>query len=218
MIELIDFGLGEYDEILSQQKEKFDQLILSKRDGLPGKEYLMIGEHSSVITIGRRGKISNLLQDERYLSKEGIKVHHITRGGDITYHNPGQIILYPIIDLERHGFGVKTYVEFLEKNIIELLSLYGIKGEVIEGATGVWLGAGTPNERKICAIGIKCSRFCTMHGLSLNVNNDLTGFTFINPCGFQDKGVTSIEQEIGQKVELKEVKERLINLLSTKLG
>lgn len=196
MIEISDFGISDYCDVLNKQTSLFEKLIQDKKEGNPGNEMILIGEHFPVITVGRRGKDSNILFSEENLRKEGVRIYHIGRGGDVTFHGPGQLILYPILDLEKHKLGVKDYVGILEESVIEVLGKYGIKGERIEGATGVWISKGSDNERKISAIGIKCSRFCTMHGLSLNINLDLSGFEMINPCGFQDKGVTSIQKEL----------------------
>lgn len=200
---VIDFGITEYKEILELQLKLFEKLVEDKRTGKVGEEIILIGEHPSVITLGRRANDANILVSTEILERNGIKLFHIGRGGDVTYHCPGQLIVYPIIDLENHGLGVKDYIHLLEETVIRLLAIYGIKGERIEGATGVWIGKGTFDERKICAIGIKCSRFCTMHGIGLNVVSDLNGFNLINPCGFQDKGVTSIEKEIPLNSDLK---------------
>lgn len=191
-----DFGLVAYGTILNLQEEKFNRLIEDKKRGIAGEECVLIGEHKDVVTLGRRAKEENILLPLVYLKQKGIEVFRIGRGGDVTFHNPGQLIVYPILDLDRHKLGVKDYVSLLEESVLRLLAVYGIKGERIEGATGVWIGKGTENERKICAIGVKCSHFCTMHGLALNVDNDLSGFGLINPCGFKDKGVTSMRLEI----------------------
>ena len=130
----------------------------------------------------------------------------VNRGGDITYHGPGQLVVYPIIDMANFGVGVKEYVDLLEEVVIRTVGEFGITGERLEGATGVWLDAHTPRARKICAIGIKCSRYVTMHGFALNVNTDLNYFNYINPCGFVDKGVTSIAKEVGAEIPVAEVK------------
>lgn len=195
-IKEIDFGIKDYEEILVIQEQLFQNLIAEKLKGSLSQEYLLIGEHFPVITLGRRARQSNILVPQGFLDEKGIKTYRIGRGGDVTYHGPGQLILYPILDLSMHNLSVKDYVNILEETIILLLSEYGIRGERVEGATGVWIGKGSDEERKICAMGIKCSRFCTMHGLALNVTTDLSGFSFINPCGFQDKGVTSIQEEL----------------------
>ena len=196
MLEIIDFGLAHYGEILEMQTKLFENLISQKKTGKIEKEYLLLGEHPAVITLGRRAKPENILATPTQLHSREIPIFQIGRGGDVTYHCPGQLIVYPIIDLERHNLGVKEYVNTLEESVIRLLRKYGIEAERIESATGVWLGKNSSEERKVCAIGVKCSRFCTMHGLALNVNADLSGFSLINPCGFQDKGVTSIHKEM----------------------
>ncbi|MDE5806637.1 MAG: lipoyl(octanoyl) transferase LipB, partial [Muribaculaceae bacterium] len=143
----------------------------------------------------------------RCLLETGIRIE---RGGDITFHGPGQAILYPIIDLEHRSLGVKNYVSILEESVIELLKGFGIKGERVEGATGVWIGKDTESERKICAIGVKISRSVTMHGLALNINTNLDAFSAINPCGFVNKGVTSMQKELGKEVDMHMVKEKLL--------
>lgn len=195
MVKVIDFGIGEYEEILNRQRELFLSLVKDKKEGREGEEFILIGEHFPVITLGRRAQENNVLIPQNILKERGIELYKIERGGDVTYHGPGQLIVYPILDLEKHRLGVKDYVYLLEETIIKLLQNYGIKSERVDGATGVWIDKGSKKERKICAIGIKCSRFCTMHGLALNVNPDLTGFSLIHPCGFVDKGVTSLQKE-----------------------
>lgn len=220
-MQIIDFGLSDYKEVLTLQEELFQNLIQSKKDSNKEQEYILIGEHHPVITIGRKGKEENVLISTRELDERGIKVYKISRGGDVTYHCPGQIIVYPIIDLEKHNIGVKDYVDLLEESVIGLLKEYGIQGEKIEGATGIWIGKGTPGERKICAIGIKCNRFCTMHGLSLNVKSDLDGFRLINPCGFIDKGVTSIQKEVDKEkrgsIDISKIKKVFLDIFIKKL-
>ena len=211
-LEIIDFGTEDYENVLNLQQQCFDQLIQDKKAGKEGKEYILIGEHYPVITLGRKAKESNILASPDSLALKGIRSYHIGRGGDVTFHCPGQLIIYPILDLERHGLGVKDYVDILEESVIRLLANHNIKGERVEGATGVWLGKNTPEERKISAIGIKCSRFCTMHGLSLNINADLSGFHLINPCGFQDKGVTSMKIEKGIEFEIEKLKKEFLHI------
>lgn len=212
-VEIIDFGISDYEEILKKQELLFERLVTRKKEKEEqAKEFLLIGEHPPVITIGRRGKESNIIVSKESLQRLGIRVYNISRGGDVTYHCPGQMIAYPILDLERHRLGVKSYIDILEKSVIILLSEFGIKGDQIEGATGVWIGKGTSEERKICAMGVKCSRFCTMHGIALNVNTNLNGFSLINPCGFIDKGVTSIQNEIGQGIDMDFIKKRFSHI------
>ena len=211
-LEIIDFGTEDYENVLYLQQQCFDQLIQDKKAGKEGKEYILIGEHYPVITLGRKAKESNILASPESLTLKGIRSDHIGRGGDVTFHCPGQLIIYPILDLERHGLGVKDYVDILEETVIRLLANHNIKGERVEGATGVWLCKNTSEERKISAIGIKCSRFCTMHGLSLNINADLSGFNLINPCGFQDKGVTSMKIEKGIEFEMEKLKKEFLHI------
>ena len=212
MIEIVDFGLMDYNEVLEKQRGFFETLVNDKKRGRHGKEYLLIGEHHPVITLGRRAKESNVLYPKEMLEEKGVKIFHIERGGDVTYHNPGQLIVYPILDLDKHKLGVKDFVNLMEESIILLLAKYGIRGERIEGKTGVWIGKDTSNERKICAIGVKCSHFCTMHGLALNIENDLSGFQLINPCGFTDKSVTSLMIETKDEINMKEIKEDFLHI------
>lgn len=217
--EIIDFGLSRYKDIRECQKSYRKKVIESKTSDTSGPlpEYLMIGEHYPVYTLGFHGEAGNILVSEEFLGKKGCEVIRIERGGDITYHGPGQVILYPIIDLQAHGLGVKQYVSILEETIIQVLEEYGVKGERIEGATGVWIGKATNDERKICAIGIKVSRGVTMHGLALNVNTDLSYFSYINPCGFKEKGVTSLSMELGQHMDIEELKRKIIDKFLTLL-
>lgn len=201
---------ADYGETLALQKNEFEGRIKSRKRGEALAEDLVIfAEHKPVYTLGRHADESNLLLPEALLKAHGAGVYRIDRGGDITYHGPGQLTVYPILDLQRLRLGVKDYVYALEEAVILTISGYGIKGERVEGATGVWIDAGTPRERKISAIGIRCSRHVSMHGLSLNVGRDLSGFAAINPCGFTDKGVTSISTETGRNIGIDEVKERL---------
>lgn len=210
-LKVLDFGVSEYRDIWTEQCSIQSYLVGCKKEHIPVEtEYLLVGEHPSVYTIGFHGDITNLKVSEEELNREGVECIRIERGGDITYHGPGQMIAYPIIDLENHGLGVKGYVALLEDCVIRLLEEYGIKGESVEGATGVWIGKGTDRERKICAIGVKCTRFITMHGLALNVNTDLTAFNAINPCGFTDKGVTSISAETGSQIDMNTLKEKFV--------
>ena len=164
-------------------------------------------------TLGRSGKANNLLISEQQLQQIGASYFHINRGGDITYHGPGQLVCYPILDLERYGLGLKEYVFLIEEAVILLCASYGIQAMRLEKATGVWLDAHTSRARKICAIGVRSSRYVTMHGMALNVNTDLRYFSYINPCGFIDKGVTSLVQELKVLVPMVEVKHRLADIM-----
>ena len=200
-------GRADYRPVWDEQKRLFQALIEYKRNSSDNsssmpEESLLLVEHNPVITLGKHGKIENLLVSEETLKNRGIECIRIERGGDITYHGPGQLVAYPIIDLERYHLGVKDYVNLLEETVIRTIARYGINGERVEGASGVWIGKGTPDERKICALGVKCSHFVTMHGLALNVNTNLDAFSVINPCGFTDRGVTSIAQETGSTVDI----------------
>ena len=206
-LKVIDLGLFDYREAWTFQHTLFDGMVEKKKGGIkPEKEYLIIVEHPPVITLGRHAHQENVLLSYDALRERGIEVFEIERGGDVTFHAPGQLVAYPILDLEQHHLGVKDYVWHLEEAVILTIAHYGIKGERIEGASGVWIGKGGDKERKICALGVKCSRFCTMHGLALNVNTDLSGFNAINPCGFIDRGVTSIAKETGKDMDFEEVK------------
>lgn len=207
-MKIIDKGLTDYSETLALQREIFSKKTeLKKRGEDAGEDIVLLTEHYPVVTLGRHAKEENLLLPESMLAERGVPVYRIERGGDVTYHAPGQLVVYPIIDLEKHRIGVKQYVDILEESVIRTISHFGIAGERVKGASGVWIGAGTSEERKICALGVKCSRFITMHGLALNVNTDLSGFGLINPCGFTDKGVTSIAEESGNEVSMDEVKD-----------
>jgi len=167
------------------------------------------------MTLGKSGHESNLLIPETLLQNRGIEFFHINRGGDITYHGPGQITGYPVFDLDYWHLGLKQYIHQLEETVIRFLAIYGIKGERLEGATGVWLDPQVKGRaRKICAIGVKSSRFVTMHGFALNINTDLSYFTLINPCGFVDKGVTSLENELGGKQDFELAKSQLHKLFA----
>lgn len=208
---IIDEGLKDYGEMLEKQRSLFSDMVANKKSGMPiESEFLFLVEHNPVVTLGKHAKESNLLLPEEILLKQGVSVFHIERGGDVTYHGPGQLVAYPLIDLEAHRLGVKDYVNLLEEVVIRTISDFGIKGERVAGASGVWIGSGTPSERKICALGVKCSRFVTMHGLALNVNTDLNGFRLIIPCGFIDKGVTSMARELNGMVDMKFLKNRFL--------
>ncbi|MDE5871378.1 MAG: lipoyl(octanoyl) transferase LipB [Muribaculaceae bacterium] len=218
-LRIIDEGIKEYSVMLSKQRKLFSAMVDKKKKGIPiEEEYIMMVEHPSVITMGKHARNTNVLIEENELTRLGIRVHHIERGGDVTFHGPGQLVVYPILDLEAHKLGVKDYVDLLEEAVIQTISEFGIQGERIKGANGVWIGAGTAHERKICALGIKCSRYISMHGLALNVNTDLNGFHMINPCGFTDKGVTSMKAERNKQVDINLIKKIMAERFRQLLG
>ena len=204
-----DWNPVPYAEAWQRQTEWFDNLILAKQKGEDYENRIIMCEHPHVYTLGRSGKENNMLLTEAQLEKIGATLYHIDRGGDITYHGPGQLVCYPILNLEEFGLGLKEYVHVLEEAVIRVCESYGISAGRLEKATGVWLEGNTPRARKICAIGVRSSHFVTMHGLALNVNTDLRYFSYIHPCGFIDKGVTSLRQELGYDLPMSEVKQRL---------
>lgn len=213
-----DAGIQPYRSMWLRQQQTADALIAAKAAGTAGEERLILVEHTPVFTLGKHGHADNMLRSPQWLADKGIDCVRTDRGGDITYHGPGQLVAYPIIDMEAHRLGVKAYVHLLEETVLQLIARYGIHGERVEGATGVWLEHNTPRERKICAIGIHCHRFVTMHGLALNVNTDLRYFHDINPCGFIDKGVTSMAQELGRSVDMNEVKTQFVEIFRSLLN
>lgn len=210
---LIDFQAGwEYQEQLCKAnvEVKLNQRKDPEYTGTT-KHSLLFCEHPLVYTLGKSGDESNLLAEQDTLNELGISYYKINRGGDITHHGPGQLVAYPIFDLEKFFTDIHKYLRYLEEAVILTLDEYGISSGRYEGYTGVWLDPENPTKaRKICAMGIRCSRWITMHGLALNVNNDLAYFKNIIPCGIEDKQVTSIEIELGRKVELKEVSDKLL--------
>lgn len=178
---------------------------------------ILLVEHPPVYTLGKSGRAENLLIPKAALEAMGAKFFHIDRGGDITFHGPGQLVCYPILDLERLGIGLREYIASLEEAVIRTTARYGIAAGRIAGASGVWIVEEGAAPRKICAIGVRASRFVTMHGFALNVSTDLEWFGLINPCGFVDRGVTSIERETGRTVPMDEVKKSIVTVLSEKL-
>ena len=209
-----DLGLIDYQQAWDYQEERFNRLVDYK--GKPeGKTrptpYLLFCEHPHVYTLGKSGDEHNLLIRKEFLEKINATYYKTNRGGDITYHGPGQVVGYPILDLTLLGLGLRQYISLLEDSIIELLKDYGITATHMEGATGVWLDATHPvKARKICAIGVRSSRYITMHGFALNVNTDLENFSFINPCGFSDRGATSMEELLCQDISMAAVKKGLL--------
>ena len=206
-----DLGTIRYREAWDYQEKLYAELQQKKFAGLkhfPG--YLLFCEHPPVFTLGKSGSRENLLINEQLLAQRGIEFYHINRGGDITFHGPGQIVGYPILDLEQLGLGIKSYIDKMEEAVILVLKEFGLEARRLEGATGVWLDPEIPAKaRKICAIGVKAGRHITMHGFAFNVNTDLSYYQYINPCGFIDKGVTSMEKELGTVQDFGKVKEML---------
>ena len=216
---IINLGLIDYQEAWDFQEKLFKQLMDAKLAGVPTPNYLLFCEHPHVFTLGKSGSVNNLLINNLQLREKKVSFVKTNRGGDITYHGPGQIVGYPILDLENFGLGIRDYVGLLEESIINVLSGFNLKGERLSGATGVWLNPETPGKaRKICAIGVKASRFITMHGFAFNVNTDLKFFNFINPCGFTDKTVTSLEKELGMQMDFDEVKEKVLEKMTNLFG
>ena len=204
----IDWNLIPYAEAWQRQTEWFDNIVRAKVQGESYENRIVMCEHPHVYTLGRSGKENNMLLSDEQLKAIDATLYHIDRGGDITYHGPGQLVCYPILNLEEFQLGLKEYVHLLEEAVIRVCASYGIEAGRLEKATGVWLEGDTPRARKICAIGVRSSHYVTMHGLALNVNTDLRYFSYIHPCGFIDKGVTSLRQELKHDVPMDEVKQR----------
>ncbi len=207
-----NIGLLDYQNAWDYQEELFDEIVRIKEKNRKADHkqltpnYLLFCEHPHVYTIGKSGKVDNLLISEEFLVSKGASLHRINRGGDITYHGPGQIVGYPILDLNNFGVSIKNYIYGLEEVLIRTLRHYNIDATRLEGATGVWLDAGHPqNERKICAIGVRTSHWVSMHGFAFNVNTDLNYFEYIVPCGIQGKSVTSLKQELGEHIDILQV-------------
>lgn len=220
-IEIQDLGLKDYKETWDYQEQLFktivDVKIKNRREDthIETPNYFLFVEHPHVYTLGKSGDVSNLLLNERQLTEKGATFYKINRGGDITYHGPGQIVGYPILDLDNFFTDIHKYLRLLEEIIILTLADYGLKAERSEGETGVWLDVGTPFARKICAMGVRASRWVTMHGFALNVNANLGYFDNIIPCGIRGKAVTSLNVELGmEKVDEAEVKEKLLKHFS----
>lgn len=216
-ITLQDLKKKDYKETWDYQEELFKEIvdlkIRNRKEELSLKtpNFFLYVEHPHVYTLGKSGDFSNLLLSEKQLQEKGATFYKINRGGDITYHGPGQIVGYPILDLENFFTDIHKYLRLLEESIILTLLEYGIQATRSEGETGVWLGVGTPFPRKICAMGVRASRWVTMHGFALNVNADLGYFDNIIPCGIKGKAVTSLNVELGvEKVDEQEVKEKIL--------
>ncbi|MEL6976004.1 MAG: lipoyl(octanoyl) transferase LipB [Bacteroidota bacterium] len=219
---LKELGHKDYKSTWDYQEELFQEIvdlkIKNRREGteFSTPNHFLFVEHPHVFTLGKSGDMSNLLVDEEALKAKGATFYKINRGGDITYHGPGQVVGYPILDLDNFFTDIHRYLRFLEEMVILTLAEYGLKGERSDGETGVWLDVGTPFARKICAMGVRASRWVTMHGFALNVNTDLGYFDMMIPCGIKDKAVTSLNVELGQKtVDFEEVKQKLLRHFST---
>jgi len=220
-VKFTDLGIIDYKAAWDYQEELLQQNVLLKSDArknnpdyilkdLPTQHYFLLCEHNPVYTLGKSGSMNNVLMSEEVMKENGIQFFKTNRGGDITFHGPQQIVGYPVLDLEKMYTDIGRYLRNLEETIILTIADYGIIGERSVGETGVWIDAGVKGkERKICAIGVRCSRWVTMHGFALNVNTDLDYFNHIIPCGIQDKQVTSLQKEMGMAVNYEEVKEKL---------
>ena len=210
-----DLGLIDYKQCWDFQEELFAEILAVKSSNrkqnktISTKNHLIFCEHPHVYTLGKSGDEKNLLVNEDYLKSRGATFHKINRGGDITYHGPGQIVGYPIIDLDNFFTDIHKYLRFLEEAVILTLKEYGLETERSPGETGVWFNVGTTKARKICALGVKSSRWVTMHGFAFNVNSDLSYFGNIIPCGISDKSVTSLQKELGKEVDMNEVRNKL---------
>ena len=212
-----DLGLKDYKEAWDYQEQLFkstiDLKIKNRREetNFETPNHLLFVEHPHVFTLGKSGDLSNLLVNDKQLKEKGAKFYKINRGGDITYHGPGQVVGYPILDLDNFFTDIHKFLRLLEEMVILTLSEYGLKAERSKGETGVWLDVGTPFARKICAMGVRASRWVTMHGFALNVNSDLGYFDLMIPCGIKGKAVTSLNVELGRKeVDIGEVKQKLM--------
>jgi len=214
-IKLIELGLKPYKEAWDYQNKLFQQIIdlkLANRNNEtknPTPNYFIFTEHPHVYTLGKSGDLNNLLLNEKQLEEKGITFFKSNRGGDITYHGPGQIVGYPILDLDNFETDIHKFMRNLEEVVILTIADYGLKGERSEGETGVWLDVGTPFARKICALGVRTSRWITMHGFALNISTNLGYFDHIIPCGIRGKAVTSLEVELNKKVKISEVKNKI---------
>jgi len=210
-----DLGLIDYKKCWDYQEELFAGILATKSANRKEEKsdktnnYLLFCEHPHVYTLGKSGDEKNLLVNEDYLKSRGATFHKINRGGDITYHGPGQFVGYPILDLDNFFTDIHKYLRFLEEAVILTLKEYGLESERSPGETGVWFDVGTPKARKICALGVKSSRWVTMHGFAFNINSDLSYFGNIIPCGIADKKVTSLEKELEREMDFEEVKSKV---------
>ena len=216
-VTLKDLGLKPYREAWDIQQGIFDAIVarkianreLPENEQTPTQSEFLFVEHPHVYTLGKSGDTSNMLLDENTLKEKGATFIKVNRGGDITYHGPGQVVGYPILDLDNFFTDIHLYLRKLEDVIINTIAEYGLKGERSEGETGVWLDVGKPSARKICAMGVRTSRWVTMHGFALNVNSNLAYFDYIVPCGIKGKAVASMHAELGQEIDQEEIKEKI---------
>lgn len=219
-----DLGLIDYQEAWDFQEQLFNATIdrkIAQRNGVTDvatENHLLFCEHPHVYTLGKSGSLDHLLLSDDQLTEHDARFYKINRGGDITYHGPGQLVAYPIFDLDHFFTDIHKYMRFLEEAVIATLADFGIKGERYDGLTGVWIEPTTERARKICAMGVKSSRWVTMHGIGFNVNSDLSYFSHIVPCGIDDKAVTSMQQELGSEVDMSAVKTVLKKHLATGFG
>lgn len=219
-VEFQDLGLIDYKECWDYQTKLFEQTVQQKiynrknpDNKKTTKNYLLFCEHPHVYTLGKSGDEKNLLINEAFLKEKKASYYEINRGGDITYHGPGQLVVYPIFDLDHFFTDIHKYLRYLEEAVILTLNEYGINSGRVQGLTGVWLDGETHQARKVCALGVKSSRWVTMHGIGFNVNTNLDYFNYIVPCGIEDKQVTSVSKELNKKVDFQEIKNKLkINL------
>mgnify|MGYP001172126861 FL=1 len=216
IVEFQDLGLIDYKKCWDYQTKLFEQTVQQKiynrknpENKTITKNYLLFCEHPHVYTLGKSGDEKNLLINESFLKDKKASYYEINRGGDITYHGPGQLVVYPIFDLDHFFTDIHKYLRFLEESVILTLKEYGIVCGRVEGLTGVWLDGDQPSARKICALGVKSSRWVTMHGIGFNVNTNLDYFNYIVPCGIEDKKVTSVSKELNKKVDFQEIKNKL---------
>lgn len=208
-IDFKDIGVVEYGNAYEMQLQIFNKTIEEKQNKLQTNNLVIYVEHPHVYTLGKSGDFANLIIPEDFLKKINATFYRTDRGGDITYHGYGQIVIYPIFDLDNFGILIKRYIHSIEEVIIRTLKEYNIEAERIESASGVWLTQNRTKAEKICALGVRVSRGVTMHGLAFNINTDLKYFEYINPCGFTDKGVTSLQRELGREIDLNDVKQKL---------
>lgn len=220
-IKVNDLGVQKFEETWDFQTSLLQEIVATKIQNrkndtnLTTENHFLFVEHPHVYTLGKSGELANLLLNEAQLNEKEISFYKINRGGDITYHGFGQIVGYPILDLENFFTDIHKYLRLLEETIILTIGEYGLKGERSEGETGVWLDANTPFARKICAMGIRSSRWVTMHGFALNVNTNLGYFDHIIPCGIRGKAVASMEAELGKKIDIAEVKSKILKHFKT---